>query len=95
VADVSIALGGWSSQGWGDAAWGFGNVSFVATGQVGSVTIQGDAVVTLTGVSATGAVGSVTAEAGADVPVTGLQATGFVGSVLVECWCRCRCNRRF
>ena len=43
ATDVEIALGGWSSQGWGDAAWGYGNVSFVATASVGSVTVAANA----------------------------------------------------
>ena len=83
MADVSIALGGFGSQGWGVAAWGEGNVSFVATGQVGSVTVQANANVSVTGLSATGQVGSVTVTGAANVNVTGLQATGAVGSVVV------------
>jgi len=34
MSDVSIALGGFGSQGWGTAAWGEGNVSFVAYGEL-------------------------------------------------------------
>jgi hypothetical protein len=45
MSNVSIALGGFGSQGWGDAPWGFGNVSLVATGFVGSVTVVGGGVV--------------------------------------------------
>ena len=39
MSDVTVPLEGFGSQGWGDSAWGIGNVSFVATGSVGSVTI--------------------------------------------------------
>jgi len=46
-------------------------------GQVGAVTMTGDANVTLTGVSGTGEVGSIVRE----VPVTGVLGTGQVGSV--------------
>jgi hypothetical protein len=46
-------------------------------GQVGSVTMTGDANVTLTGVVGTGEVGSVVRE----VPVTGVSGNGQVGSV--------------
>jgi len=62
VADVSIALGGYGSQGWGDASWGNGNVSFVATGSVGSVTVNADASVSLTGVSGTTSLGAITVD---------------------------------
>lgn len=83
MSDVSIALGGFGSQGWGSAAWGEGNVSFVATGSVGSVTVILNPV-EVTGVSGTGFVGSVVAQAGAISAATGLQATGFVGTIVVN-----------
>ena len=83
MSDVTIALGGFGSQGWGSAAWGAGNVSVVATGSVGSVTIILNPV-EVTGVSGTGFVGSVVAQAGANAPVTGLQAVGSLGSVTVN-----------
>ena len=39
MTDVAIALGGFGSQGWGVAAWGYGNSSVSATGQLGSVAV--------------------------------------------------------
>jgi len=83
MSDVTVALGGFGSQGWGVAAWGEGNVSFLATGSVGSVTIIVNPV-EVTGVSGTGFVGSVSIAGAANAQVTGLQATGFVGTVTVE-----------
>jgi hypothetical protein len=52
--NVSIALGGFGSQGWGDAAWGEGNVSVVATGFVGTVTVTGAGNINVTGLQALG-----------------------------------------
>jgi hypothetical protein len=83
MSNVSIALGGFGSQGWGTAAWGRGNVSVVATGSVGSVTVILNPV-EVTGVSGIGRVGSVTVRGAANTLVTGLQAVGSVGSVAVE-----------
>jgi hypothetical protein len=83
MSDVSIALGGFGSQGWGTAAWGEGNVSVVATGSVGSVTFVLNPV-EVTGVAGTVFVGSVTVRGAANTPVTGLQAVGSVGSVIVD-----------
>jgi hypothetical protein len=83
MSDVSIALGGFGSQGWGTAAWGEGNVSVVATGSVGSVTFILNPV-EVTGVAGTVFVGSVIARGGASAPVTGLQAVCSVGSVTVD-----------
>ena len=83
MSDVSIALGGFGSQGWGTAAWGEGNVSVVATGVVGSVSIIVNPV-EVTGVAGIGRVGTVSIAGAANAPVTGLQATGSVGTVVVE-----------
>ena len=83
MSDVSIALGGFGSQGWGTAAWGQGNVSVVATGAVGSVTFLLNPV-EVTGVAGTVFVGSVSIVGAANTPVTGLQATASVGTVAVE-----------
>ena len=82
MSDVSIALGGFGSQGWGNSAWGEGNVSFVATGAIGSVTFILNPI-EVTGVAGTASVGSVTVNGTASIPVTGLQATGSVGSVAI------------
>jgi hypothetical protein len=83
MSDVTIALGGFGSQGWGTAAWGEGNVSVVATGAVGSVTFILNPV-EVTGVAGTVFVGSVSVAGAANTPVTGLQATGSVGTVSVN-----------
>jgi hypothetical protein len=83
MSDVSIALGGFGSQGWGNAAWGEGNVSVVATGLIGSVSFILNPV-EVTGVFGTGFVGSVSIAGAANAPVTGLQATGSVGTVTTE-----------
>lgn len=81
--NVSIALGGFGSQGWGDAAWGFGNVSVVATGFVGSVSIVGTGNVNVTGLQALGQVGSVTVGEGIGVFVVGVSGTASVTSLSV------------
>jgi hypothetical protein len=83
MSNVSIALGGFGSQGWGVAPWGYGNVSLVATGSVGSVTIAGASNVVVTGVNATGQVGSVTVGEGVGVYVTGVSCVASVTSVTV------------
>jgi hypothetical protein len=81
--NVSIALGGFGSQGWGDAAWGEGNVSLVATGSIGSVTVNGDANISVTGLQAVGQVGSVTVGEGIGVFVVGVSCTASVTSIAV------------
>lgn len=54
-----------------------------ATGQLGSVTIQGVAYVYLTGLEGTTALGNATATAAANAPVTGVFGTGEIGTVTV------------
>lgn len=81
--NVSIALGGFGSQGWGDAAWGEGNVSFVATGSIGSVSIVGSGIIPVTGLQALGQVGSVTVEEGVGVFVVGVSCKASMTSVSV------------
>lgn len=53
-------------------------------GQVGAVTMTGDANVSHTGVQAPGQVGSVAVSGDANTSVTGVTATGNVGSVTVD-----------
>jgi hypothetical protein len=86
MSDVTVPLGGFGSQGWGDSAWGEGNVSFVATGFVGTVTVIADVDVPVTGLEVTGFVGSVVIEAGSNVLVTGVAGT--VRYCLVR-WSKC------
>lgn len=81
--NVSIALGGFGSQGWGDAAWGEGNVSFVATGSIGSVSIVGSGIIPVAGLQALGQVGSVTVEEGVGVFVVGVNCTASMTSVSI------------
>jgi hypothetical protein len=83
MSDVSIALGGFGSQGWGVAPWGYGNVSLVAIGSVGSVTIAAESNVVVTGVNATGQVGSVTVGEGVGVYVIGVSCVAIFTSVSV------------
>lgn len=81
--NVSIALGGFGSQGWGDAAWGEGNVSFVATGSIGSVTVLAGANVPVSGLQALGQVGSVSIGIGTNVSLVGVSGTASVTSLSV------------
>ena len=81
--NVSIALGGFGSQGWGDAAWGEGNVSFVATGSIGSVSIVGSGIIPVTGLQALGQVGSVSIGIGTNVSLVGVSGTASVTSLSV------------
>jgi len=83
MSDVTIALGGFGSQGWGSAAWGAGNVSVVATGSVGSVSIQTGATVPVTGLQAVGQIGSVSIGIGTNVFPVGVSGTASVTSVTV------------
>jgi hypothetical protein len=83
MSDVSIALGGFGSQGWGSAAWGEGNVSFVATGSIGSVSIVGSGIIPVTGLQALGQIGSVTVGEGIGVFVVGVSGTASVTSLSV------------
>ena len=83
MSNVSIALGGFGSQGWGVAAWGEGNVSFVATGSIGSVTVLAGANVPVSGLQALGQVGSVTVGEVIGVSVVGVSGTASVTSLSV------------
>jgi len=85
MSDITVAFKGWnsSSQGWGGGAWGEDEGLPGATGNVGSATVNADANVPVTGLTATGAVGSVTVTADANANVTGVSGTGAVGSVTV------------
>ena len=83
MSNVSIALGGFGSQGWGVAAWGEGNVSFVATGSIGSVTVLTGANVPVSGLQALGQIGSVTVGIGTNVFLVGVSGTASVTSLSV------------
>jgi hypothetical protein len=82
MTNVIVPLGGWGRLGWGDDPWG--QVDYdKGVGQVGTVTVTGDANVPETGLSATASVGTVTVTADANVSVTGLSSTGQVGTVTI------------
>ena len=89
MADTAVAFQGWNASGvgWGEDPWGESLADLpTGTGEVGSVTVTGTSVTTVTGLQATGQVGSVMVEEGTDVSVTGVQATGQVGSVRIVIW---------
>ena len=80
MADVTVPLGGWDYGNWGGGEWGNNSPAMpLATGQVGSVSVTGDALVSVTGVSGTTGLGSATVQAAASVSVTGVSATGIAG----------------
>jgi len=84
MADVTVPIGGWGRFGWGEMPWGQTDLP-KATGAVGSVTVNAEANVPVTGLFATGGVSplGVTVIANADVDVTGVEATGEVGTAAV------------
>ena len=84
MSDVSIALGGFGSQGWGTAAWGEGNVSFVATGEIEGPAIDAGSEFGVTSVNGTGEVGTVLVFTDVGVLVTGVAGTVSIGSVAVN-----------
>jgi len=84
MADVTVPIGGWGRFGWGEMPWGQTDLP-KATGAVGSVTVNAEANVPVTGLFATGGVSplGVTVIAEANVAVTGIEATGEVGTAAV------------
>ena len=84
MADVTVPIGGWGRFGWGEMPWGQTDLP-KATGAVGSVTVNAEANVPVTGLFATGGVSplGVTVIAEANVDVTGVEATGEVGTAAV------------
>ena len=44
MADVTVPLSGWGFSTWGTDSWGEGNALPVATGELGTVGVTGDAV---------------------------------------------------
>ena len=63
MADALATYIGWNSSGqsWNGGSWNVDQAIAGATASVGSVTFEGDVVVSLTGIAGTGGVGSVTA----------------------------------
>jgi hypothetical protein len=49
MADVTVTFQGWGRAGWGEQAFGEGSASLVATGSLGSVTVQANADVVVSG----------------------------------------------
>ena len=92
VGDVSLTGGarvelvstGWGRGGWGDLAFGEGDVSLTGTTALGSVTVAIGIDADATGLSATGAVGDVSVSPQTNVTVTGVQSTASVGSATVN-----------
>ena len=74
MADVKVAFDGWnsSSHGWGEGTWGNGEAVPDATGTLGTVSVSGDANVSVTGVAGTGTLGSVSVSGDAGVSVSGV-----------------------
>ena len=71
MTDVTVTFQGWGRAGWGEQAFGEGSASLVATGSLGSVTVQAAAIVSVTGLSATSALGTTTQTGTASIGVTG------------------------
>ena len=86
MADTTVAYEGWNASGvaWGDQGWGQGvTILPGATGEVGTVTVEANADVDVTGFEATSAVGAVTVTCDANVDAVGVEGTGAVGTVAV------------
>lgn len=85
MTDVVVSYTGWDATGvtWGYQAWGIavGNASLVGTGEIGDVTVTGDALELVTDLKVLCDVGTVTVDATTNVSVTGVYATGDVGTV--------------
>jgi hypothetical protein len=43
MTDATVTFQGWGRAGWGEQAFGEGSASLVATGSLGSVTVQANA----------------------------------------------------
>jgi hypothetical protein len=83
ASNVTISFSGWGRSGWGEQAFGEGSSSLVATGSLGSVTVQAAAIVSVTGLSATSALGATTQTGIGNVDATGVVGSSAVGSVAV------------
>jgi hypothetical protein len=60
MTDVTVTFQGWGRAGWGDGLYGEGSSSLSATASVGSVTVQANADVVVSGLLATTALGVTT-----------------------------------
>jgi hypothetical protein len=74
MANVVVPLTGWGYDTWGSDGWSESPALPFSTGQVGSVSITGDALVSVTGVAGTSGLGTAAAQADAIVGVTGVSA---------------------
>jgi hypothetical protein len=52
MTDVTVTFQGWGRAGWGDGLYGEGSSSLSATASVGSVTVQANADVVVSGLLA-------------------------------------------
>ena len=81
---------GWGRGAYGEAAWGT-PLPVIVTGfsiasALGTVSISGDANITLTGVSGTGSVNSVSVSGDANIQVMGPSAIMSQGIVIATAW---------
>jgi hypothetical protein len=83
MTSVIVPIGGWGRAGWGEGPWSQSGLPF-ATGAAGSVTVDAQANVPVTGLVASTTVGSVLVIAEANVSVTGVAGTGQVGNATVD-----------
>jgi len=81
MADVIVPLAGWGYSTWGTDSWGEGNALPFLTGELGSITVTADAVVSVSGVVGTTALGNATAQVDATVNAIGVTATGELGTL--------------
>jgi hypothetical protein len=84
ASNVTISFSGWGRSGWGEQAFGEGSASLVATGSVGSVTVQEGVGVYVTGVQATATLGNIAVNADGAISALGNAATGEVGTVEID-----------
>ena len=84
MADALATYIGWNSSGqsWNGGSWNVDQAIAGATASVGSVSFEGDVVVSLTGVAGTGAVGTETFET--SITEVGVAGTGAVGTEVPE-----------
>jgi hypothetical protein len=82
MTDVTVTFQGWGRAGWGEQAFGEGSSS-LGNRLVGSVTVQANADVVVTGLLATTALG-VTTQTGTAVLVPGVVGTSAVGTLLLR-----------
>jgi hypothetical protein len=82
--DETVYLGGWGRSTWGSGAWN-NNLIPQAVGAVGSVAVEAEALVNVTGVQGTTTLGNIAVTGDADsINVLGNAATGELGTATVD-----------